>query len=91
MGGYMKKAEQYLKQLFEEPFNLEESSIEDDFLQVIKQAKIDAIEETCRVCAEEAELRYEEPCVLSYCECKDAYIDKQSILSVADKLKKELE
>ena len=37
----MKKPEEYLKQLFEEPFNLEEGSIENDFLKVLKKAQIE--------------------------------------------------
>ena len=53
----MKKAEEYLKQLFEEPFDLtSENSIEYDFYQVIKQAQIDAIEETVKSCAESAKI-----------------------------------
>ena len=37
----MKKEEEYLKELFEEPFNLEEGSIENDFLKVLKKAQIE--------------------------------------------------
>lgn len=37
----MKKSEEYLKELFEEPFNLEEGSIENDFLKVLKKAQIE--------------------------------------------------
>jgi len=53
----MKKSKEYLKGLFEEPFNLEEGSIENDFLKVIKQVQIDSINETCKVCAKEAETK----------------------------------
>lgn len=86
----MKKAVEYLGLLFEEPFDLEEGSIEYDFWKLIKLVQIEAIDTTCKVCASNAKLKYEEPCVLAFCECKDAYIDEQSILSVADKLKIEL-
>lgn len=37
----MKKSEEYLKELFEEPFNLEEGSIENDFLKVLNKAQIE--------------------------------------------------
>ena len=37
----MKKSEEYLKELFEEPFNLEEGSIENDFLKVLQKAQIE--------------------------------------------------
>ena len=37
----MKKSEEYLKELFEEPFNLEEGSIESDFLKVLNKAQIE--------------------------------------------------
>lgn len=37
----MKKSEEYLNELFEEPFNLEEGSIENDFLKVLKKAQIE--------------------------------------------------
>lgn len=37
----MKKSEEYLKELFEEPFNLEEGSIENDFLKVLKKSQIE--------------------------------------------------
>ena len=37
----MKKSKEYLKELFEEPFNLEEGSIENDFLKVLKKAQIE--------------------------------------------------
>lgn len=70
-----------------------------DVEDAIKQAQIDAIEETCRVCAENADLTYVEceweipegTVSVGDSEYGYNYIDKQSILSVADKLKKELE
>lgn len=87
----MKKPEEYLKDFITEP-NFEQVE------ELIKQAQIDAIEETCRVCAENADLTYVE-CEWEIPEGTVSvgdreygynYIDKQSILSVADKLKKEL-
>lgn len=84
----MKKPEEYLEDLFEAPLNLQEGFIEYEFYLAIKQAQIDAIEETCRVCAEEVKIEYipEEGCATG-----DYWdVDKQSILSIAEKLKKEL-
>lgn len=40
----MKKPEEYLKDLFEEPFNLEEGSIDMDFLNIIKQVQDDTVD-----------------------------------------------
>ena len=37
----MKSSEDYLKELFEEPLNLEEGSIEYDFLKVLKKAQLE--------------------------------------------------
>ena len=37
----MKSSEDYLKELFEEPFNLEEGSIEYDFMKVLKKAQLE--------------------------------------------------
>ena len=37
----MKPFEDYLKELFEEPFNLEEGSIEYYFLKVLKKAQLE--------------------------------------------------
>jgi hypothetical protein len=71
-----------------------------EVLKLIKLAQINAIEETCRVCAESAELGsfeymedwMEEPFNITIDDYSNIRgIDKQSILSVADKLKKELE
>ena len=82
----MKRAEEYLKQLFEEPFNLEEGSIEDDFLQVAKQIQIDAIKATVQACADNADADY------AYQDGNiEVYVIKSSILEVADKLIKKLE
>ena len=56
------------------------AATEEEAIRVIRQIQIEAIEETVKKCAENA-------CGLH---CTD-YVDKQSILQVADKLKKELE
>lgn len=54
----MKKPEEYLKGLFEEPYQLEdENSIDYDFLQVIKQAQIDAYNEAIDDAVENAKLK----------------------------------
>jgi hypothetical protein len=37
----MKNPEEYLKELFQEPYNLKEGSIEYDFLQIIKKIQFD--------------------------------------------------
>ena len=37
----MKSSEDYLKELFEEPLNLEEGSIEYDFLKILKKAQLE--------------------------------------------------
>ena len=97
----MKKAEEYLKQLFQEPYNLEEGSIEYDFLQVIKEVQIDAIKTTVQACADNADADIEflgdlareytnpdEPFLSE--EDYEVYVIKSSILEVADKLIKEL-
>ena len=38
----MKNPQKYLKELFDEPFNLDEGSIEFEFLNIIKAAQFDA-------------------------------------------------
>ena len=85
----MKKTEEYLEELFEEPFNLEEGNIEYDFYKIIKEAQEDAIRETVKECAKNAKvLHYPYRQMLtgqpSY------FVDENSILSVADKLIEEL-
>ena len=91
----MKRAEEYLKQLFEEPFNLEEGGIEDDFLQIVKQIQIEAIKATVQACADNAEaavnfIGFGKECQFDASEY-EVYVIKSSILEVADKLIKELE
>jgi adenylate kinase len=85
----MKKAVEYLKDLFEEPLNLEEGGIEDDFLKVIKQVQLDVIDYVAERCANEAKADiYIVDIHSSY---KDyALVDKSSILDIADKIKEEL-
>ena len=58
-----------------------------EVIKLIKIAQIDAIEETCRICANNADADY------YYSRSGDilTYIIEESILSLADKLKKELE
>ena len=63
-------------------------SLMDTIIKTIKQAQIDAIEETVKRCSEEAELDYGGG---SCRECGSNKINEQSILQVAEQLKKELE
>lgn len=97
----MKKAEKYLKEC---DFDGHFVSV-DAFLSAIKKAQSDTIDEAVKMCADEAKCElndyfdctdeqqinnieiWEEGCdSASYC----VKIDKNSILQVADKLKKEL-
>ena len=83
----MKKAEEYLKLMHAKDFN--PSSLGEAIKLVIKQVQIDAIKETCERCSNEAEMTG-----ISYGNDKsisDYEVNKDSILSVADKLIKELQ
>lgn len=88
----MKNPKEYLKELFEEPFNLEEGSIEDDFLQVVKYIQIDTIKETVQACADNADADYTITDNFDPVTGEDieVYVIKSSILEVANKLIKEL-
>lgn len=84
----MEKAEEYLKDLRNnEPtmnaYFAPDSTLYKPLVKLIKQAKIDAIDAAVKMCAQEAKA------VIGW-DC-NANIDKQSILQVADKLKKEFE
>ena len=57
----------------------------------IKLAQLDAIEETCKFCAENAEVKYIFVSTGDYSGHDKYIVDKQSILNCADILKKELE
>jgi len=66
-----------------------------EVLNLIKLAQIDAIEETCKVCAENVELKEFDKTpqdIDSICnDMGDVYaIDLEKILAVSEKLKKEL-
>ena len=54
--------------------------------ELIKQSQSEAIDETVKACAESAELIEDD----GRCEPPYCYIDKQSILSVAEQLKSKL-
>lgn len=85
----MKRTEEYLKDLFEEPFNLEDqNSIEYDFYLVLQQAQIDAIKATVQACADNADADYT---FINNNSDIEVYVIKSSILEMADKLIKELE
>ena len=99
----MKKAEQYLKEYVGRRYpNTDYNSEEVDIMEAIKQAQIDAIEETVKLCAENAALKYADGkyCLPDYAEepfnavCDDLdnchYINKDSILNCADILKKQI-
>jgi len=64
-----------------------------EVLRIIKSAQIDAIEETCRICADSAYAKFIQipSAMSSRIYSTNIMVDKPSILSVADKLKKELE
>ena len=101
----MKKAEEYLQQFkilrsnYKEgepfPFNLTRDAhigSYRDILKAIKQAQLDAIEETVKRCAEEVETEeypYMDGC--ETCGHTATYVNKKSILNVAEQLKKEIE
>lgn len=85
----MKKAEECLKLIHAKDFN--PSSLGEAIKLVIKQAQIDAIKETCKRCAEEAETKYHFVSTGDYSGHDSWIVDEDSILSVADKLIKELE
>jgi hypothetical protein len=63
-----------------------------EVLKLIKLAQIEAIEETCRICANTAYAKFIQipSAMSSRMYSTNIMVDKQSILSVADKLKKEL-
>ena len=85
----MRKAEDYIIEK-ETDHLADQYYSKSDIIGWIKQAQIDAIEEAVKRCAENAEtmvINDTDP----YCFDGDIVIDKQTILQVADKLKKELE
>lgn len=92
----MKKPIEYLKELFEgEPFNIEdENSIEYDLLQVIKQAQLDIIEEVVKRCANNADADFThlgDDLKKIGAEYIEVYVLKDSILNIAEQLRKEIE
>lgn len=48
----MKKPEEYLKELFDEPFNYEEGSIDLDFLNIIKRVQEDTVNHVIKTLSE---------------------------------------
>lgn len=99
----MKKTTEYLEKLYitqdGEPKSVHDSV--ENILDVFKQIQIDAIEETCRVCAEESIVKvvdYEELSIETL-PANDGKIvilpiygvDEDSILKIANKMKEELE
>lgn len=94
----MKKAEQYLKEYVGRRYpNTDYNSEEVDIMEAIKQAQIDAIEETVKLCAENAKLLFhdgywKENKELEYFQSgeNNLQISKNSILNYAEILKKRL-
>ena len=91
----MKKAEQYLKEYVGRRYpNTDYNSEEVDIMEAIKQAQIDAIEETVKLCAEKAKLKIDgfyNSFTYQDCATDDLIeIDKESILNCAEILKKRL-
>lgn len=91
---YIKNIDSYLVEEVLEEFPLVNSTLK----EIIRQAQLDAIEETCKVCAENAKLLfhdgfYKEDKQLEYFQSgeNNLQISKQSILNCAEILKKELE
>ena len=89
----MKKAKEYMKE-FWHPNTDDNTTI----IDVIRQAQIDAIDATVKMCAEEANLLINnlsstDKDYNDYYQCGDDEIsvNRKGILQVADKLKKELE
>ena len=77
----MKKAEEYFKD-FCLPSNQELLQVKYDVILLLKRAQEDAIRETVKECADNAETVY-------VC-AGNSIVDKNSILSVADKLIQQL-
>ena len=99
----MKKAEDYLKEYVGRRFpNLPYESEEIDIIHAIQQAQVDAIEETCKVCAENASIdlydfigssfkKFEQDNHYIINDGSYIEISKDSILNCAEILKKETE
>ena len=94
----MKKAEEYIVEKETDHWADQEFD-KSDIINWIKQAQIEAIEETVRRCAESAQIDFIDLTfnkIFDYSECLldddvDVIINKESIFSVAEQLKKELE
>ena len=98
----MKKAEQYLKEYVGRRYpNTDYNSEEVDIMEAIKHAQIDAIEETCKVCAKNASIdlydfigssfkKFEQDNHYVINDGSYIEISKDSILNCAEILKKRL-
>ena len=102
----MRKAEEYYVEMVKHSAFNDFGKFQKDVLNAIKQAQIEAIDETVKMCSKNATVkseykanvkggRYKEWEDGDYIELFDTTqrysVDKKSILQVADKLKKELE
>jgi len=81
----MKKASEYIIRKQVDSW-MEECFSEKDIIDWIKQAQIEAIEATVKLCAEKARITTN----CNYFERQAYKVDEQSILSCAELLKKEL-
>ena len=89
----MKKAEQYLKEYVGRRYpSTDYNSEEVDIMEAIKQAQIDAIEETVKLCAKNAYCDLIHPPDEDYPDLEESeyLVVKQSILNCAEILKKQL-
>ena len=94
----MKKAEDYIIERETDHWADQDYS-KSDIIRWIKQAQIDAIEEAVKRCAENAQIDFIDLTsdrIFDYSECLldddvNVIINKESIFSVAEQLKKELE
>ena len=76
------------KEIFEEELSGEPLT-QESVIEAIKIVQLEAIEETCKVCAENARIKQERGIFCQY--VKTISIDKESILNCIEILKKEIE
>ena len=92
----MKKANEYIADLYRSQTYFKKVMVKDKLIELIKQAQQDAIEATLILVVENAEVIYEEDGFRNWlsgkwCDTSEWLIDKNSILSLKDELFKELE
>lgn len=94
----MKKAHEYLDKIESVEFNQSDDIFHRNLVveELIKRIQLETIEETCKVCSENAKTKVTKILADDIKEGENAYIfvdtiDKESILNCAEILKKELE